>query len=277
MTLVYLTGQAHSGSTLLALLLGSHSGAVTLGEAFALSERRQRARRAALTRRGRTDVLDQLDKPCMCGAPTIRACPFWHDLDARLRALGGLDALDVEHPSPERFARDNRALVESAAASRGAHVVIDSTKSIARLERLREVPGLDVVTVYLTRAPAGVVQSLRRKRIPWPTARVAWSTWRRRRALRGVPHVAVRYEDLAAAPETTLRRLMPRLGLAFEPAQLDWWEHSHHLIAGNRMRRRPAPIRLDEAWRETMPRWRQHAARAADWLARAASPLSQDV
>src|SRR5689334_5532357 len=75
--LAYILGASHSGSTLLAMLLGAHPEACTVGQLGA----------------------DTLDDPvryrCSCGQP-IRECGFWKDVRAGMQRKG-LD-FDVAKP-----------------------------------------------------------------------------------------------------------------------------------------------------------------------------------
>src|SRR3546814_2336725 len=57
------------------------------------------------------------------------------------------------------------------------------------------------------------------------------------RLLRGRDHVSLRYEALVKDPEAALQRVMPLLGLDYEPSQLDWAAAERHNLGGNRMRR----------------------------------------
>ena len=67
----------HSGSTLLDLLLGSHSSIASLGEIDQLSKN------------------IALNTDCSCGAP-IRSCPLWSEVVRRFGAEIGIDI--VSHP-----------------------------------------------------------------------------------------------------------------------------------------------------------------------------------
>ena len=49
----------------------------------------------------------------------------------------------------------------------------------------------------------------------------------------GIPGVTLNLEHLAADPHAELEKLCKRLDLVFSPSALDYWEFSHHYIAGN--------------------------------------------
>ncbi len=253
-TVVYIAGEGHSGSTLLELLLGSQPGVVAAGELCML----------APDAPGRDRVFA---KPCVCGAATRPTCPFWGEVDARLRdELGaGLLEIRVDDPDDARFAATNRALVAAIADASGAAVVVDSSKRSDRLARLLAIPDLDVVPVALFRDPRGVVWSHVRRERGWLyyAAAYAWGAMRLREVLAGRPAPFIRYERLARHPEATLDRILALLGRARVAGALDWTAHEHHALAGNRMQReRSARIRIDERWRTALPGWVRAAVAA---------------
>ena len=69
---IYICSAGHSGSTLLDLLLGSHSNVTSLGEINQLSKNLS------------------LNTLCTCGEE-IRSCDFWKDIANQLKKNLGLD------------------------------------------------------------------------------------------------------------------------------------------------------------------------------------------
>jgi hypothetical protein len=169
--LVYLLAASHSGSTLLALLLGTHPRLVTAGELKLTS-------------------LGNLDRyRCSCGEP-LQACPFWtrvrKDMDARGHALDfaepGTDVRSGATPYELRLLRPlhrgpwaerlrdaalmvspswrrrlprmqakNAALVGCVLEASGRDAVVDSSKTGLRLKYLLRNPDLEVRVVRLVR------------------------------------------------------------------------------------------------------------------------------
>ena len=80
-TLIYITSVAHSGSTLLDLLLSSHSQIAGMGEIKVLSKRVSAAQAAHFT--------NPLDRTCACGVRPISSCGFWKAVDGRMRNDAG--------------------------------------------------------------------------------------------------------------------------------------------------------------------------------------------
>ena len=173
--LAYILAASHSGSTLLAMLLGAHPQACTVGEL-------KGARGSSETYR------------CSCGE-RIRDCAFWKRISAAMCQRGyafeatasGTNIQLTESAyvsrllrplcrSPflervrdtllgfssewrrhlHRTQRRNQALVESLLEASGAHIVIDSSKTGLRLKYLLQNPGLEVQVIRLLRDGRGV-------------------------------------------------------------------------------------------------------------------------
>lgn len=169
--LVYLLAASHSGSTLLAMLLGSHPDVCTVGELKATSL-------------GAVETYR-----CSCGAP-IRQCAFWADITAAMIARGipfdiGRAGTDLRsdanayvrrllkplHRGPalealrdmalnlsprwrthlRRVNAANTALVSSIKERTGARVIVDSSKIGIRLKYLLRNPAFDVKVVRVIR------------------------------------------------------------------------------------------------------------------------------
>ena len=65
----------------------------------------------------------------------------------------------------------------------------------------------------------------------------------------------VRYEDLTAAPEQTLRTICAFLGVPFDAGALNFRDGQRHVLNGNEMRHSSATeIRTDERWRQELTR-----------------------
>lgn len=167
----YILAASHSGSTLLAMLLGSHRDACTVGELKATSL-------------GNPDTYR-----CSCGE-LIRACRFWRDVSARMADLG--HEFDVLHaktninanatPFVSRLLRPlhrgtvaeavrdaalglspawrttlrnfhdlNASLIRTLCERSDVRVVVDSSKIGIRLKYLLRNPDLDVRVIRLKR------------------------------------------------------------------------------------------------------------------------------
>jgi Sulfotransferase family len=277
---LYIAGLPHSGTTLLARILGEVEGFFAAGEVYALSERIEHG-----------DL-------CGCGAP-LGECPFW---SAALRS-GFPDGDALERLRTERrwikgrtlpalaLGRDRRRLddfrqalarlYEAIAAESGTDVIVDSSKSPTFSYIAERAPGVDLHVVHLVRDPRATSYSwsvdphFHRTRGPAFGAR--WTLWnvelealaarRRHRFLR------VRFEDFLRSPEAATRRILSLLGThdATLPFATDNSVRlpSHHMIEGHRSRFDTGlvDISASTAWRE------QISARRAATTSLFASPL----
>lgn len=170
--LAYLLAASHSGSTLLAMLLGAHPEAASAGELKA------------------TSLGDPAQYRCSCRQP-ISQCDFWQRVNTAMADRGvprfditraGTNIFDVPSPYARRLlrplqrnaaaemARDtllsvspawrrhlaatqhrNAALVDSLSAITSAKVIIDSSKVALRLKYLLRNPDLDVKVIRAVR------------------------------------------------------------------------------------------------------------------------------
>lgn len=231
-TIAFITGRGHSGSTLLDLLLSSHSEAVTVGEC------RFSPKLSAST--------------CACGKP-VTECAFWREVDKHLATQGlTLAGIDVWYSEPSTFLRHNEAFYRALAEVSNKRVIVDSSKNPQRMRALMQSRSLVVKPIHLVRRPHGVVFSYARKgRHTWLKQTLIYT--KRVLQTRGIlwnrDHRVVHYEDLAANPTQTIANLTTWLGLPFEPAQMSWVGKERHDCGGNRMRfSKDSTIRVDHAW-----------------------------
>ena len=236
-TIVCITAVGHSGTTLLDLILSSHSAVTSVGEAIKLR--------------------DRLDARCTCRAKSMRVCPFWSEVDRVLRRDYGLtlDDLDLDADDRDTLLAHNQMFYAAVAAVSGRQYIVDSSKRRFRMAAMLASGDFDVRPIHLIRSPLGVAYSNMKKGRSWRdhARHYRHNVRDTKRLLRGRDAAVVRYERLAADPEGVLRPLMQWLNLAFEPDQLDWAGAEHHNIGGNRMRfSTDSTIRLDEKWRSAL-------------------------
>lgn len=174
--LVYILAASHSGSTLLAMLLGSHPEVCTIGEIKA------------------TSLGDPEQYRCSC-RQKIKKCPFWNGISGEMAKRGfkfditnaGTDIRSGASPyvlklikplhrgpftemlrdvalalSPawnsglSKIQRLNEALVKCVLDYTGKKVIVDSSKIGIRLKYLLRNPKLDVKVLRLIRDGRGV-------------------------------------------------------------------------------------------------------------------------
>jgi hypothetical protein len=283
---LYIGGEGRSGSTVLAALLGTWTGFVSVGEI-----------------RGVWRALDT-DELCGCGEH-FSACPFWTAVGER--AFGGWDGVDhraliqadtelarhrrlvrVLRGRRSRFGEEYGALTDAlgrlyaaVADETGGATIVDSTKDPQYALILRGVAGLDLRLVHLVRDSRGVAFSWGKKNVERPeyadhpqlrgtpmntrpVVRAALE-WSAKNLLmeslgRSAPHVRVRYEDLFPDARRELARIVelagtPELAAALPDPLTSFDAQPLHTVGGNRVRFRRGPTELarDEQWRTDMP------------------------
>jgi hypothetical protein len=239
---IYIFAAGHSGSTLLASLLGAQKGAFNLGEIGYLAK--FVAREGGASPRG----------ACTCGAPTLAQCPFWSAVDRMLarRSQPSLAQLDIS--SHVTRLDGDLALFDAAASVGNAPVLIDATKNYRRLLRLMQSERPRILPVILIGDPRKIVYSMRDK-VHWAKHATKlnrigirlWTAYRLAKKKNLRPFVLT-YDELALAPAETVARLARQAGLDYE-RQLDWTAGERHDLGGNGMRfSTNSAIRVDRAW-----------------------------
>lgn len=244
-TLIYIIGRGHSGSTLLDLLLGNHSDVIGLGELKWISNEK------------RADM-DFLENKCTCGAPAVSKCHFWQSVDDRLQEEFGLTlaSIDVEAACDKTFVLHNLSLLYAVQSISRKTYLVDSSKTAHRLFRLKSLcSSIDIRPVYIFRDAYGTTYShIKRGRSVRKWAKkYARSTDRILQVLADQPFHLVEYRKLSSAPFETLRAIMNYLDLEPQSEQLTLRTRLHHNIGGNNMRfNNSIRIAPDEEWRKEL-------------------------
>ena len=237
---VFILGIGRSGSTMLDLMLGSHSQGFSLGEISKLPQIYRRK-------------------------PTPAAfCPsdsFWPDHfsqeDAKQLALGlsgrrlhSYIPLRLERWVRERIGKDNIFKPYSLLLKRiQKNVLIDSSKYpnwVTRQLDAREFREglLQAYVIHAVRDGRAVLNSYLRI-YPEKTVEKLSQRWLRNledcehlyESLPAEQRMRVQYEALATDPQSVMRQVCAFIGEPFEPGMLEYWKHEHHYIAGSRSTR----------------------------------------
>lgn len=278
--IIYLVAAGHSGSTLLDLIMGSHS------QIFGVGEFQQYFFMPGIT------------KSCMCGKKAID-CPFWKKVFKNLNLESGLtpyrkkrdfllnrkNYLDSYHKKPinlKKYIKLNEELYENILKYSGKKIIFDSSKWPERVELLLNSNKLDIIILHLVRNGKGVTWSWRNRHSNRGEKKTTWSVlnkwdkypdfikgiltmyhWLRRnlyieiiKKRNKVKFIFLRYEDFVKSPENVLRRVLKKLNLSFEAQMIDFKNKgNHHQIAGNpRVRTRQGiEIKEDTYWKKDMP------------------------
>lgn len=284
-------GQGRSGSTLLDVLIGSHSDAVGTGELASL-------------------VSVGWDR-CACGMDATE-CPFWSAvreqwvsdvgsdpsaeyvrLQEPLERSGRLPWLGRRptpgHPTADRFGVLTTALFRAIEKVSGKGLIVDSSKNPARALALSRLIDVDLFVVHLVRDGRAVAWSSCKRFDKDPAAGIqfdrpgfpAWHSalrwdlinaqaeWVRNHLPRG-RSILVRYEDLICDPRSTIERIGALVGLEVSGLADSVAAGARvpigHPVAGNRLRM-GGSVQLipDEAWRGLMPHGDQAIVDVLAW------------
>jgi hypothetical protein len=267
-TILYITGQAYSGSTVLCALLGTHPELEPVSElAKWTSQHGDRARRR-----------------CACGRKVLE-CEFWSAvergwLDMHGGGLSSYAALQekFEHissiwrhglasrPHPEadfeEYARLTRGLLQAISDQSERPVIVDSSKLPGRALALLRVGGIEIFLVHLVRDGLQFLQSsLRRGKaistgdrgqtlkafrlgMDWAATNLAADFVLRRAGTRAL---RLRYEDLISQPIQSVRSIGALLRVGTGPIEQHISEGSlvnyRHMATGAAYRyQEPRPL-----------------------------------
>lgn len=278
---IYLLGAGHSGSTLLDLIMDSHSQIFGAGE-FQLYFFRP----------------DSRIQSCMCGK-LVTECPFWKKVFKNLNLESGLplykkrkdfllnrkNYLDSYYHRPvnlKKYIELNEELYENILKHSGKKIVFDSSKWPERAELLLNSNKLDITILHLVRNGKGVTWSYRNRhpnpgekkatwlcgnkwnRYPnfikgiktmhhWLSRNLYIETLRRRNR---VNYIFFRYEDFVKNPEDILSHILKKLKLSFEAQMMNFRNKGdHHQIAGNPRIKKEQSIEIKEdvCWKKDIP------------------------
>jgi len=220
--LIYIVGSSHSGSTLLDLLLGSHSSIESLGEAKKIPSIVAEISRGA--------------RPLCTCRQEVQDCPLWGSVLSE--TTGDLKS----DPAA------NGALYRRILEASGKSFLLDSSKTLGRALMFARSDLFNMVFIQLVRDSRAVVFSSKRKRSRQQngdygliSTALGWQKLNariQRRLMHKGNHryMVLRYEDLTSNPHRVLENILGIAGLSWEPALMRYRESVHHNIEGNRMR-----------------------------------------
>lgn len=192
---------------------------------------------------------------CSCGRVAAE-CPFWSEVDARLRAEPGAP-----------FVRRYAIVFEAFEAVFGGGVIpVDSSKYLDHLRVLHRDLGCDLRVLFLLKDvrnfTVSAIDNVVRKRAEGRhrsrvTAIGTFLDWHRsnRRmqdylARERLSMFQFGYEEFCLAPERIARRMCDFLEVEFQPGMLTVRGSGSHALRGNRMRFQPekASLSYDHRW-----------------------------
>jgi len=285
---VYICSAGHSGSTLLDLLLGSHSKVESLGEIAHLPKN------------------IALNTECSCREP-VQSCSLWKPVIANLGAEIGADLIDdpyalntgypkaivivdKKHQTPGYLIKrkivhglvylENRygvnffpflkkdfkesldarfKLYDSVRKHQNVDVVVDSSKTYLEAIALYQQNPDEVRILLLSRDGRGVMYSNMKRKLGRRKGLIGWKHYYSRALLLlnklvDKEHfLHVHYEDIAQNTANELKRICEYINLDFEHEMIDFTGHEHHITNGNDMRfSESSEIKLDTSWETSL-------------------------
>jgi hypothetical protein len=243
-SIIYILSAGHSGSTLLASIIGQHREVFNAGEIGYL---------------GRLIAAGDRGGPiCSCGAQSVFSCTFWRTVDSETRRQIGFGLADLDITVGGSKLADDMTMYRAVTRASGTSMIVDATKNYRRLRSLLNSQRTAVIPILLVADPRKIVFSMRGRvgslKYAMRLNRLAirmWTVFRRSRAA-GIDPVTIVYEELADDPVGVAKRTFNRIGLDFDDSVLDWNCGERHDIGGNGMRFRANRIVKDERWRREM-------------------------
>ncbi len=224
---VYIMGTGHCGSTLLDLILGSHSKAMSFAELHTISQ-----------------IVNGKDRTSHFCRTCIDECRFWNrTVDWNILGL----LYNKKNMLRKFLSKSLRSCVSPYVFFHywtGKDVLIDSSKNpdwlLSQLPILKIGPKVDVTLIYILRDGRAVVNSYFRK-YPQRGIKEIIQNWKRQVLKMNSFYekfdygkkMKIRYEDLATTPRKMVREICDLIEVQFEPNMLNYWEQEHHPISGN--------------------------------------------
>jgi len=285
---VYICSAGHSGSTLLDLILGSHSKIKSLGEVSHLPKN--------IT----------LNTKCSCGSDVVD-CPMWNPVIAKLGEDLGVSvfdnpyALNTGYPKAttvvdkskqtplyllkrkfvhgliyleQRYsinifqsfkqhfyksivARFN--IYNAVREHENVDIVIDSSKTYLEALSLYMNNPDEMRIILLSRDGRGVMYSNMKRNLGRKNGLVGWLHYYSRfitlmdRHIKPEHVLNVHYEDMAENTENVIKNICHFFDLDYEKSMLDFSSSEHHITNGNDMRfSATSEIKLDTAWKKKL-------------------------
>lgn len=252
---VFILGSGHCGSTLLDMLLGSHSKVCGVGEVDTLVRRVKKHEQCTCKKKiGQCNFWKPILKK-------VKTSSGWKVARKKINTLSGRSRFyrvrSQARVPVEEYIKNQEQLYTVVQEESGCKVIVDSSKNAARVALLAKSRIIQPVVIHLIRDGRGVLYSYLKKYksiLPylwkWVASNIKVELLHRRT---NVPYVLVKYGDLANNPKSELKRILSVVGLSFEKEMLSFRNNIQHQIGGNRMRLRSSEeIREDTEWKEAL-------------------------
>ena len=201
-------------------------------------------------------------RQCSCGC-LLNECPRWSSVITEPNRRVNVPVMPfVRHPYltknyAQRMQSDlyyesiiqrNLDLYRTISNVTGNDYIVDSSKSPLHFYYLRKSGYFRIVPIYLVRRGEEYIDSALRRGIPRRTAIKRWiqkniqsiQVLRESGLFKSALHV--RYDDFIQEPSEVLEKICNYCNLNYESNMLQFYQQSHHNVAGTRTRFNPRPI-----------------------------------
>jgi len=252
MKVIFILGTGHCGSTLLDMLLGSHSDIVGVGELDTIRKQLKRGTK------------------CTCGMD-IDVCPLWSQQIDEVEGWGGMQVyrnkvktilnrkkyqyVDTGNKvNKDSFCKNQTDIYKFVSEKKDAKVIVDSSKNPDRVSLISKCDDIKPIIVHLVRDGRGVLWSYKKKYSRTMAFIWKWLAENLKIELikeqTGATSVFVKYSDLCENPKRELSRVLSVVGLDYEDEMQDFRRSDHHQVGGNRMRLKDSSeIQEDLSWK----------------------------
>lgn len=221
---IFILGTGHCGSTLLDLILGSHSDTFSLGEIYT--------------------VLKKVMNEPLCDL-CVEECEIWTpQLRKKLKQCYNpnliqriISKINLEKTTETRFYEHIYKKVNQP-------ILIDSSKNAGWIyrngEQLYKSNKYEPILLYLSRDGRAVINSYYRKYPEKEIENIAHNWNNRIEKINKcfsdwgfAKKIHIKYEDIAKEPVETIQKILGFLDIDYQPQMMRFWEHQHHLVNGN--------------------------------------------
>ncbi|MBB4091153.1 sulfotransferase [Salinibacter ruber] len=265
LTLVYVLGPGHCGSTLLNLLLNGHSNIIGLSEVQQLGLHDNPLKKTTDEQFWQKTLSCYDQELGESGSTKL-------DIDVPYKSYKKL--LRVRENEVRRWVNKNEKLLECVSKISSCDIIVDTSKRWQRLYLLHKFSDLNIKVVHLVRDGRAVT----------------YSYYKKYNDLRGIKRwvkssiyaaylqtsfcdshwLKTKYELMATKTEQVLYNLCSFLGVTYERKMLQYREARNVTVGGNRMRHRSDnDITLDDSWKQEL-KWKHEMFfnLAAGWINR---------
>lgn len=257
---IFVISEGHSGSTVMDLIMDSHSQVCGIGEVSHYYQ--------SVTHDGGM---------CTCKEPLLE-CSFWksvmNGVDYRSLPLIWRNARDflfrtnnytysqkgIKILDNAKYVSETKKLYQNVLKQSGKKIIFDSSKIPGRAELLVRSGEFNALFVHLVRNGKGTTYSnFKAGRSPfkymrrWFVVNLKCEIIKKRNK---IPTIVVRYEDFILSPKKVLNAILREYNLEFEEEMLAFRDKTHHQCAGNfnvRIHSTVQKLVLDEKWRLVFP------------------------